>query len=191
MEGHAVSCATLKRGIGRITVTNVPLKPGVQKALFKPLAEAGLFVDDIIQNEVNGGKGGQPVADIAFTIAEGDLPDAERLLRGAMGAVDLAGAGGGGGMAMKVARALCKVAAIGVGMRSHSGVAATMFAALADADVLIENITTSEIAISCLVPEADGERALKAVHEAFGLGEGGEPASGEQRRTPIADELAS
>ena len=68
---------------------------------------------------------------------------------------------------------MCKVAAIGVGMRSHSGVAATMFAALAEAEgggVLIENITTSEIAISCLIPEADGERALRAVHEAFGLG---------------------
>lgn len=171
MEGQAVSCATLKRGIGRITVTNVPLKPGVQKALFKPLADAGIFVDDIIQNEVNGGKGGQPVADVAFTIAEGDLPDAERLLKEAMQDVDP-------GMAMKVARGLCKVAAIGVGMRSHSGVAATMFAALsgeggAEAEgggVLIENITTSEIAISCLIPEADGERALRAVHEAFGLG---------------------
>ena len=68
---------------------------------------------------------------------------------------------------------LCKVSAVGVGMRSNSGVAATMFDALAGAGVRIANITTSEIRISCLLPHDEGERALRTVHDAFGLGDAG------------------
>src|SRR5690606_35661285 len=74
--------------------------------------------------------------------------------------------------AMRVDVGLCKVSAVGVGMRTHTGVAAQIFRALAGVGIYIENITTSEIKISCILPQTDGERAMRAVHAAFGLGTG-------------------
>jgi len=166
MEGRAVSVVTLKTDIGRVTLVDLPNKPGVQEAIFAPIAAAGISVDDIIQNEVEvpgpaaGHVGGR--CNIAFTVDRPDLaevrPIAEQVVRGL------------GGGQVQVDTSLAKVSAVGVGMVSQSGVASTMFKALADENIPITNITTSEIKISCLIPETLGKKAMQAVHDAFGLG---------------------
>jgi aspartate kinase len=165
MEGRAVSVVSLKTDIGRVTLINLPNRPGVQEAIFGPIAAAGISVDDIIQNEIEvpapsaehiGGR-----CNIAFTVDRPDLsevrPIVEKIVR------DL------GGGQVQVDTSLVKVSAVGVGMVSQSGVAATMFKALASENIPITNITTSEIKISCLIPETHGKRAVQVVHDAFGL----------------------
>ncbi len=166
MEGRAVSVVTLKTDIGRVTLVDLPNKPGVQEAIFAPIAAAGISVDDIIQNEIEvpapaaGHVGGR--CNIAFTVDRPDLaevrPIAEQVVK------DL------GGGQVQVDTSLVKVSAVGVGMVSQSGVASTMFRALAGENIPIANITTSEIKISCLIPETHGKKAMQVVHDAFGLG---------------------
>jgi aspartate kinase len=100
-----------------------------------------------------------------------DLADIKPVLDAILadvGATPAKGLGSWG--AVRVDVGLCKVSAVGVGMRSHTGVASRMFKALAEAGIRIQNITTSEIKISCILAKEDGEKALRAVHDAFGLG---------------------
>ncbi len=175
MESRVVACVALKNDLGRIMIRDLPNRAGVQSAIFEPIAALNVSVDDIIQEETAPGH----IA-LTFTLDRGDLsevkpvveqaarrvwaesPDAKISARGESGAADAG---------VIVRTGYCKVSAIGAGMRSHSGVASTMFKTLADAGVRIENITTSEIAISCILEEADGPKALRAVHDAFGLGD--------------------
>ena len=155
MESIAVIGCALKTDLGRVHLQGLPRTAGVQGLVFSAIASRGLIVDDIIQTE------GANAVDLAFTVEHGDLPEVktavgEVLQRLGSGRIDLE-------------IGLAKVSAVGTGMRSHAGVASRMFQVLGDAGVPIRNITTSEIRISCLVPQEHGERSLRLVHEAFGL----------------------
>lgn len=153
---QAVATVALQKNIGRVTLARIPNQPGVQQRIFTQIAEAGIFVDDIIQTEPEPG-----VCSVVFTVGKRDLPDVEPVMQ-----AFLKDAGAG---SLHVDLGLAKVSAVGAGMQSQTGVASTMFKAIADKGILIANITTSEIKISCLINEADGEQALRAVHDAFEL----------------------
>lgn len=163
MEAQAVTGVALRSNLGRISLTGLPAGPDVPARIFDAVARAGIVVDDIIQTGTS-----EAGTTIIFTVDHADLADIrpvlDRVLR------DL-----GRGEA-RVDVGLCKVSAVGAGMRSHAEVAAAMFRALArtpgagGSGIRIENITTSDIRISCLLAKEEGEAALRAIHEAFGLG---------------------
>lgn len=161
MEQEKVTGVALKTNLGRVTITDLPVGAGAQALLFARLAEQSILVDDIIQNQAPA-----HAVTVSFTVDHADLVEIKPVVEQVLKEV------GGGGMRVDVG--LCKVSAVGVGMRTHTGVAAQMFRALSDAGINIENITTSEIKISCILSQTDGERAMRAVHSAFGLGAGGE-----------------
>ena len=155
MEDVTVVGCALTPDLGRISVRGIPNSPGMQGNLFKRIAGTDAVVDDIIQTESG------ETANISFMVDHRDLAEVKVAVEKALHDA------GAGEMAIEIG--LAKVSAVGVGMRTHAGVAATMFAALGDAGVHIANITTSEIKISCIVPKEQGEKALRAVHDAFGL----------------------
>jgi aspartate kinase len=157
MEHIVVSGAALKKDLIRVAIKTVPDHPGVAARIFSDIAAANIVVDDIIQNVLDDG-----TANISFTIEHGDLHDikavCDRLIK------EL------GGKTAPIYRSdLAKVSVVGVGMKTHTGVAARMFKALADAKINIQNITTSEIKISCIISKDDGPKALQIVHDAFEL----------------------
>jgi aspartate kinase len=158
MEHIVVSGAALKKDLIRVTIRMVPDRPGVAAKIFHTIAAKNISVDDIIQNVMPDN-----TANISFTVEHGDLADikpiVEQLVR------DF-----GGNTAAAYQSDLAKVSVVGVGMRVHTGVAERMFKALADAQVNIQNITTSEIKISCIIQKEHGPKALQAVHDAFELG---------------------
>ncbi|MCK4873938.1 MAG: aspartate kinase [Phycisphaerales bacterium] len=159
MEDILISGVALKPEIGRVTLSIVPHKPGVVAAVFSAIAEADILVDDIIQNEIT-----RDTATISFTVEHADLADVKPIVESLCAKV-------GGELTIDVG--LAKVSAVGVGMKSHAGVAAKMFQALAEANINIANITTSEIKISVIIDKADGEAAALAIHNAFGLDRSG------------------
>jgi aspartate kinase len=158
MEHIVVSGAALKKDLIRVTVKNVPDHPGVAAKIFSDIAAANIVVDDIIQNVMDDN-----TANISFTVEHGDMheikPVVDRLVK------EL------GGKTTPIYQAgLAKVSAVGVGMKVHTGVAQRMFKALADGKINIQNITTSEIKISCIISKEDASKALQIVHDAFELG---------------------
>jgi aspartate kinase len=157
MEKVVVRGAALRRNLARIALLGAPVGSRVAARVFAEVSEAGLIVDDIIQT-VSGADG---ATNISFTIDADDVADAralaQRLTREH------------GFKAVEIDQDVAKVSVVGIGMRSHTGVAAQMFKALHEAGVTIENINTSEIVISCIVRREDGEKALRAVHAVFGL----------------------
>ena len=155
MESIAVIGCALKTDLGRVHLQGLPRTAGVQGQVFSAIASRGLIVDDIIQTE------GANAVDLAFTVEHGDLPEVKTAVGEVLQQL------GSGRIDLEIG--LAKVSAVGTGMRSHAGVASRMFRVLGDAGVPIRNITTSEIRISCLVPQEHGERSLRLVHEAFGL----------------------
>jgi len=157
MERIVVSGAALKKQLARITLRNVPDRPGVAAKIFHVLAAASIVVDDIIQTETT-----PKLATVSFTVDLPDLPDARRVCRRLCATL--------AGMAATFEDDLAKVSVVGVGMRVHTGVADRMFAALAKGRINIQNITTSEIKISCIIDRAEGPKALRLVHDAFELG---------------------
>jgi aspartate kinase len=161
MEHIVVSGAALKKDLTRVTIKSVPDRPGIAAKIFSDIADANIVVDDIIQNVMDDN-----TANISFTVEHGDVQDIRPVVDRIM--KDLSG-GGGGGQAIYNSD-LAKVSVVGVGMRTHTGVARRMFKALADAKVNIQNITTSEIKISCIIDKQDGPKALQIVHDAFELG---------------------
>jgi aspartate kinase len=161
-DRQAVSIVALKNDLGRVTLEDLPNRPGIQRDIFENIAKAGISVDDIIQNELETGPNPGQRCNIVFTLDKTDLVDITPIIEGVIKTV--------GQGRMKIDLGLVKCSAIGVGMQSQPGVAATMFRALADAGITIANITTSEIKISCILPEADGAKAVRVVHDAFGLG---------------------
>ncbi|TVQ78954.1 MAG: aspartate kinase [Phycisphaeraceae bacterium] len=163
MEKIEVAGVAIKADLGRVTLTGLPNKPGVAAAIFAMLADHQILVDDIIQTVVPNGEGGSAVT-VSFTVEHSDLADLPPVMDKVLEAV------GGGKSTIDVG--FSKVSAVGVGIRSHAAVAAVMFRALADAGINIANITTSEIKVCTIVEKADGERALRAIHDAFGLGGG-------------------
>jgi aspartate kinase len=157
MEHIVVSGAALKKDLTRVTIKSVPDRPGVAAKIFGDIAAANIVVDDIIQNVMDDN-----TANISFTVEHGDLADikpaVERLCK------EL-----GGKSTATYHGDLAKVSVVGVGMRVHTGVAQRMFKALADAQVNIQNITTSEIKISCIIDREQAGKALQIVHDAFEL----------------------
>ena len=156
----AISGAALKSKLARITLREVPDRPGVAAKVFHSIAANNIVVDDIIQNVLADG-----TANISFTVEHGDVADLKDVIDNQL--KDL-GAGGGGNATFEAH--LAKVSVVGVGMKQSTGVAAKMFGALASEKINIQNISTSEIRISCIVAKEDGEKALRAVHAAFELG---------------------
>jgi aspartate kinase len=157
MEHIVVSGAAIKTDLIRVAMKGVPDRPGVAATIFGQIAEANIIVDDIIQNVMDDG-----TANISFTVEHGDLHDIKPV-------VDRLSKELGPKMNALYQSELAKVSVVGVGMRSHTGVAQRMFKALADAKVNIQNITTSEIKISCIIAREDGPKALQVVHDAFEL----------------------
>jgi aspartate kinase len=156
MEKVVVSGVSLNEKEAKITILGVPDRPGVAAQIFEKIASENVVVDMIIQNVGEHG-----VSDISFTVPKADMRKAIKLgeeVKENLGARDV-----------RADEKIAKVSAVGVGMRSHSGVAARMFKALADEGVNIDMISTSEIKISCVVGAERGRDALRAVHKAFGL----------------------
>jgi len=157
MEEMAVSGATLKPDVGRITFIGLPHRPGIVAEIFGQIAGRRVMVDDIIQNVTHQGQ----MVSVSFTVDGKDV--------GAALAVAESLAQRFTNVAVEFDFQLSRLSVVGLGMRTHSGVAARMFKALADQNINIENVSTSEIVISVLVRRDDGERALNAVHQAFEL----------------------
>jgi aspartate kinase len=158
MEEVMVSGVTLDQNQSKITIAGVADRPGLAARIFGPIAGAGIVVDMIIQNASADGR-----TDVTFTVGRDDLRRALELCR--MVANEI-GAGG-----VRHEEQVAKVSIVGLGMRTHAGVAARMFRVLADEGVNIEMIGTSEIKISVVVNAKYGELAMRALHDAF-LGEG-------------------
>lgn len=157
MENVVVSGIAYDKNQAKITILGVPDKPGIAARLFKGIADAAIVVDMIVQNISSDGKS----ADISFTVPKTDskkiLPLAEEITR------DL------GARGVNLREDVAKVSVIGVGMRTHSGVAAQMFETLAQHGINIMTISTSEIKVSCLVEAKYTELAVRVLHDAFGL----------------------
>jgi aspartate kinase len=153
--------AALDRNQAQLAIRYVPDRPGMAAKIFQLLADHGVSVDMIIQSQRCRLLNGLATRDIAFTVAAADVETAQTILQDAREAF---GCG-----EVVVDRAIAKVSVVGVGMVHRPGVAAQMFQSLAQEGINIQMIATSEIKISCVVPEVDGERALRAVHNAFGL----------------------
>ncbi len=154
--GTRVTGAALAKEEARITIQGVPDRPGAVHSIFRRIAAANIVVDMIVQNVSTDGK-----TEVSFTVAKGDLP---ATLEAAHAAAEETGAAGTAHDAE-----VAKVSVVGMGMRTHTGVATAMFEALAEAGVNIQMITTSEIKISVLVERSAAAEALRAVHRAFAL----------------------
>ena len=157
MEDVVVSGIAFDRHQAKVSMIEVPDRPGIAAEIFGALAQVGVNVDMIIQSTAQGGTN-----DISFTVPQGDLKKALAALepvKSELKAKDVVHEAGVG-----------KVAVVGVGMRSHPGVAARMFKALADRGINIQMISTSEIKISCIVAKDQVDAAVKGLHEAFELG---------------------
>lgn len=157
MEQQRITGIAYSRDEARITLSGVKDKPGVSAAIFGPLAAANINVDMIVQNVAPDGK----VTDVTFTVARGDLNNAVRALEAVKSQLEY--------QAIHTDANVAKLSVIGVGMRSHAGVASQMFATLAEKNINIMAITTSEIKVSVLIEEAYIELALRALHTAYGL----------------------
>jgi len=156
MEGIVVSGATSQKDLAKIALIGLKNTPGNAAGVFAHLAASNVSVNDIIQTEVNSEK-----ATLSFTVARSDLGAAKEAIEEIRKQVDCE--------SVFVREDIAEVSVVGVGMRSHCGVAEKMFKALSVNKVNIDSITTSEIRISCLVDLADAERALIAVCDAFEL----------------------
>ena len=157
VEQELVSGITYSRDEAKITLTRVPDRPGVAASIFGPLAEGSINVDMIVQNVSEDGR----ATDLTFTVAQADLEPALKVLEGKQGELGYA--------ALNTDPNVVKVSVIGVGMRSHAGVAQMMFKTLAEKGINIQVISTSEIAVSVLIAEEYTELALRALHSAYRL----------------------
>lgn len=156
VEKEIVTGIAYSRDEVKVTVKRVPDRPGVAAAIFGPLADANVNVDMIVQNISDDG-----TTDMTFTTGAADLPRALAALEAAKPSI--------GYTEILNDRNVAKISVVGVGMRSHAGVANTMFRALADKGINIQVISTSEIKVSVLVAEDYTELAVRALHTAYGL----------------------
>jgi aspartate kinase len=157
VEQHVVSGIAYSKDEAKVSIRKVKDKPGVSASIFGPLAEADISVDMIVQNVSTDGE----TANITFTLARKDLRKALEVLQGLKDKV--------GYHELTHSVDVSKVSVVGIGMRSHAGVAAKMFKSLAEKGINIQAITTSEIKISVLIDEAYTELAVRALHSAYGL----------------------
>lgn len=157
MEQAVVSGVTGDRNQAKITVVGVPDQPGIAANLFGAVAGASVLVDMIIQNVSHQ----DSLTDISFTVPRSDLARAMTLVKETANEI--------GARAVETTEEIAKVSLVGVGMRSHSGVASRMFKTLAREEINIMMISTSEIKISCVLDEAHLDKAVQALHKEFGL----------------------
>ena len=157
MEKRIVSGVAFSRDEAKISLFGLPDHPGVSSQIFGRLADANVNVDMIVQSHARS----EGAANMEFTVGKRDAARAVEIVRGAQSEI--------GFEDVAVDENVAKVSVIGVGMRSHAGVAKTMFKALADKQVNIQVISTSEIKISVLIDEAYTELAVRALHSAYGL----------------------
>ena len=157
VEQEPVSGIAYSRDEAKVTVAGIADRPGVAARIFGPLADASINVDMIVQNASDDGKS----ADLTFTVGKSDLGRAVKVLEGARDDLDYA--------ELLSDSDVVKISVIGVGMRSHAGVAQTMFSTLADKGINIQVISTSEIKVSVLIAEEYTELALRSLHSAYGL----------------------
>ena len=157
MERRLITGITYNRSEAQITLTKVPDHPGVAALMFAPLAKAEVNIDMIIQNISEDGK----ETNITFTLSRGDLALARKVLEENKASL--------GYKSLLIDTDVAKVSVVGVGMRSHVGLAQLMFQTLADRNINIRAITTSEIKISVLIDEEYTELAIRALHTAFDL----------------------
>jgi aspartate kinase len=156
METPVISGIAFTRDEAKLTISGVPDKPGVAYQILGPIGEANIEVDVIVQNV-----GHDNTTDFTFTVHRNELAKAEAILRDTCTKL--------GAREVITDSKIAKVSVVGVGMRSHAGVASQTFKALADVSVNIQMITTSEIKISLIIDEKFMELAVRALHTAFGL----------------------
>jgi aspartate kinase len=156
LERAIVSGVAHDSSEAKVTIAGVPDRPGIAASVFRPLADAGVNIDMIVQNVSEAGH-----TDISFTLPKEDLAHAEPILQKVANEVDASGFSRDSDIA--------KISLVGAGMKTDPGVAADMFEALAQAGINIEIISTSSIRISCVVRAADAERAVRTLHQKFGL----------------------
>ncbi len=156
VEKELVAGIAYSRDEAKVTVQHVPDRPGIAAAIFGPLSQAGVNVDMIVQNVSASG-----TTDMTFTVGRADLPRARATLEAARAAIGYAD--------ISTDPDVAKISVVGVGMRSHAGVAGTMFRALADRGINIQVISTSEIKVSVLIAADYTELAVRALHTAYGL----------------------
>ena len=161
MEESIVSGVAVDKGQAKITVIGLPDKPGTAAAVFTVVAEAGANIDMIVQNIPTGVDVTDAVSDITFTLPKGDLNKVKDALTAARSTL--------GYRELETDDQIGKLSVVGAGMRTHSGVSATLFRALAQAQINIEMISTSEIRISVITSLEQVDAAARAVHTAFEL----------------------
>ncbi len=158
MEDPAIAGIAFERDEAKLTVTGVPDIPGIAYKVIGPVSEAGIEVDVIVQNAAADGSN-----DITFTVKRGESDKAKKILDNVATSLQAREA--------ILDKKICKVSLVGVGMRSHAGIAAKMFKCLANENINIQIITTSEIKISVVIEEKYLELAVRALHAAFELGD--------------------
>jgi aspartate kinase len=156
MEDVVVRGVSVDRNQAKITICGVPDRPGCAGVIFSAISAANLSVDMIVQNASSTG-----TTDLSFTLHKDDFDLAEKILAPLVPKI------GAAGMAAK--SGVAKLSVVGIGMRSHSGVASRLFQCLGEADVNIQLISTSEIKIAVVIDESEVDRAARATHAAFGL----------------------
>ena len=157
MEKAVVSGIAFQRDEAKITLTNVPDKPGVAFGILGPIAKANIDVDMIVQNQSMNG-----MTDFSFTVGRAEYQRALEVLR------DKVTPSIGGGQVIGDPQ-IAKVSIVGIGMKSHAGIASRMFEVLAAEGINIQMITTSEIKTSVVIEDKYLELAVRALHKAFGL----------------------
>jgi aspartate kinase len=158
MEQAMISGVAIETDEAKVTLDDVPDRPGVAATVFRAVADEGINVDMIVQNVSHDAK-----TDISFTVSTADLSRLKGVVERLVEEI--------GALRFESDDGIAKLSLVGAGMKSRPGVAADMFDALADEGINIDMISTSSIRISCVIREADAQRAVRAVHARFGLGD--------------------
>jgi len=156
MEAALIRAVVADDSEAKVTVEGVPDRPGIAGSLFRHLADADVNVDMIVQNVSTGG-----VTDISFTVPHSQLGEAMEICESQRSQMGAAG--------VRSDQDISKVSVVGAGMKSHPGIAATMFETLAEHEINIEMISTSAIRVSCVVSQGDSDRAVQVLHNAYEL----------------------
>src|SRR5213595_2991223 len=156
MEDVVIRGISLDRHQAKLTIAGVPDEPGIAGRIFSNIAAAHIIVDMIVQNASISG-----TTDVSFTIHEDELENARKILMPVVGEI--------GARRLNTSSGVAKLSVVGIGMRSHSGVAARMFECLGRAEINIQLVSTSEIKIAVVIDEKDAERAARLMHSEFGL----------------------
>lgn len=157
MEDFVISGVTVNRSEAKVTICDVPDQPGIAAKIFKEISKNGINVDTIVQNVSRKG-----YTDVSFTVPLADLSKTKMITQKMSSKIK----------AEKVLedKDIARVSIVGVGMKTHTGVAAKMFEALAEKKINIDIISTSEISISCIIKKKNADKAVRAIHSKFGLG---------------------